>query len=77
MRRLLFVCPQGHIFRSLAKLKNGRIRQCSVCAGVVEDSSRAKTMAAARKKARAIDPKWGATGIQVFAAGRIERRIAA
>lgn len=70
--RLIFVCSQGHIFRSLKKLKNGRLRQCPVCAGVVEDSCKVKNMVEARLHAQY---RIGNPGIQVFVNGKIERRV--
>lgn len=70
MKRLLFVCGEGHIFRSLVKLKGGRVRQCPECAGIVSDSRGCKNIFEARKVAKDFP------GIQVFVRGRIERRAA-
>jgi hypothetical protein len=68
MKRLLFVCPNGHIFRSLVKLKNGRLRQCKECRAVTPDSSGCDSIATARKKAG--ERPW----IHVFTKGSVQRR---
>lgn len=69
MKRLLFVCGEGHIFRSLVKLKNGRLRQCPTCAGVVADDRSASSIWAARKLADKSPA--GRNFIHVFTEGRV------
>ena len=72
--RALFVCGSGHIFRAVRNMKNGRIRQCSVCGGVVTSSPRAN-MKSARKMVREIlpeDPSYA--DLQTFAKGKIVRK---
>jgi len=70
-RRALFVCNEGHIFRSLVKMKHGRIRQCPNCAGVVTTGPR-KNIASARRAVKALDGVDPAMAErQIFAKGRI------
>jgi len=70
--RLLFVCPNGHVFRSLAKLKPNRRRVCRVCETATPDSRGRSTMAAARRMAALTGV--GKSCIQVFSDGQIKIR---
>lgn len=49
-RRLLFVCPKGHIFRSLAKVKRGRL--CNQCFSLVHDREGVSQISIARSIAK-------------------------
>jgi len=68
---LFFVCGKGHIFRSLASMKNGRVRQCSECAGITPDRRGRASMEQARILASRTPH--GRSFIQVFTAGQMRR----
>jgi len=69
-KRLLFVCPNGHVFRSVAVMSSGRFRVCRECAGVTPDSRGRTNIAAARRLAR--PTKAGRECIQVFSDGEVK-----
>lgn len=72
MTRLFFVCPKGHIFRSLKQLKKGRLwRVCNECAAFV-DTKGHDSMPAARAAAEKLP--FSKSYIQVFVKGQIQVR---